>query len=66
MSLPATARSLDVTAAGRVGWLRRYALWLGAAALLMALPHVVRTSAAIPVMNQMGIAIVFALSYNML
>ena len=66
MSLPAAARSLDVTAAGRAGWLRRYALWLGAAALLMALPHVVRTSAAIPVMNQMGIAIVFALSYNML
>jgi branched-chain amino acid transport system permease protein len=32
----------------------------------VALPHVVRAPAAVPVMNQMGIAIVFALSYNML
>jgi branched-chain amino acid transport system permease protein len=66
VSLPAAARSLDVTAAGRAGRLRRYTVWLGAAALVVALPHVVRTPAAVPVMNQMGIAIVFALSYNML
>ena len=66
MSVPAAARPLDVTAGRRVGWGRRYAAWLVAAALLAALPHVVRTSAAVPVMNQMGIAVIFALSYNML
>jgi branched-chain amino acid transport system permease protein len=45
---------------------RRWAVWLFAGALLVALPHIVRTPAAVPVMNQMGIAVVFALSYNML
>ncbi len=45
---------------------RRHGLWIGAALLLIALPYVVRTGAAIPIMNQMGIAIVFALSFNML
>jgi branched-chain amino acid transport system permease protein len=66
MPAPATARSLRVAAAARAPWLRRYGIWLAAAALLAALPYAVRTSAAIPLMNQMGIAIVFALSYNML
>jgi len=66
VSLPAAARPLDVTAAGRTRWLRGSAVWLLAAAVLIVLPLVVRTPAAIPVMNQMGIAIVFALSYNML
>ena len=45
---------------------RRHGLWIGGAILLIVLPYLVRTGAAIPVMNQMGIAIVFALSYNML
>jgi len=66
VSLPAAARPLDVTAAGRARWLRGSAVWLLAAALLIVLPVAVRTPAAIPVMNQMGIAIIFALSYNML
>ncbi len=66
MSLPATARPLDVTAGGRLRWLRGSAMWVVAAALLLVLPHVARTSAAVPVMNQMGIAVVFALSYNMM
>ncbi|MDO8479412.1 MAG: branched-chain amino acid ABC transporter permease [Candidatus Rokubacteria bacterium] len=66
MSVPATARPLEAMAPARTRWMRRSAVWLAAAALLAALPHVVRTSAAVPVMNQMGIAIVFALSYNML
>ncbi len=63
---PATARPLPVAAAVRAPWFRRYGIWLAAAVVLVTLPHVVRTSAAVPVMNQMGIAIVFALSYNML
>ena len=45
---------------------RRYGVWIAAAALLAVLPHIVRTPVAVPVMNQMGIAVVFALSYNML
>lgn len=45
---------------------RRYGVWIAAAVVLAALPHIVRTPVAVPVMNQMGIAVVFALSYNML
>jgi branched-chain amino acid transport system permease protein len=47
-------------------WARPSVIWLAVAVVVAALPHVIRTSAAVPVMNQMGIAIVFALSYNML
>jgi branched-chain amino acid transport system permease protein len=46
--------------------LRGYGVWLAAAGILVVLPWIVRTGAAVPVMNQMGIAIVFALSFNML
>jgi branched-chain amino acid transport system permease protein len=50
----------------RVSLLRQYGNWMIAAIVLAFLPHVVRAPAAVPVMNQMGIAVVFALSYNML
>jgi branched-chain amino acid transport system permease protein len=63
---PATTRPL---AAGRVvptDRRRVYGLWIAAAVVLLALPHVIRTPVGVPIMNQMGIAIVFALSYNML
>jgi len=63
---PATARPLAVGRVARTGRLRAYAPWLAAAVVLVALPHVIRTPVAVPIMNQMGIAIVFALSYNML
>jgi branched-chain amino acid transport system permease protein len=66
VSAPAAARPLAVADATRAGGLRRYAGWIAAAVVLIALPHLIRTPAAVPVMNQMGIAIVFALSYNML
>ena len=46
--------------------LRRHGLWIGGAVLLLVLPHVVGTGAAISIINQMGIAVVFALSFNML
>jgi branched-chain amino acid transport system permease protein len=62
---PATTRRLAVPAVARARW-RHYVVWMAAAVVLAALPHVVRTPAAVPVMNQMGIAVVFALSYNML
>jgi branched-chain amino acid transport system permease protein len=63
---PATARPLAVAQVARAGRLRRYGLWLGTAAVVLALPYALRTGAAVPIMNQMGIAVVFALSYNML
>jgi branched-chain amino acid transport system permease protein len=63
---PATTRPLAVAGAARANRLRVGGLWVAAAVVLLALPHVIRTPVAVPVMNQMGIAIVFALSYNML
>ncbi|HEU5195160.1 MAG TPA: branched-chain amino acid ABC transporter permease, partial [Methylomirabilota bacterium] len=63
---PAAARPLVVADVAPAGLLRRYGVWLAAAVLLIVLPWIVRTGAAVPVMNQMGIAIVFALSFNML
>jgi len=63
---PAAARPLAVADVARVGVLRRYGVWLAAAGVLIVLPWIVRTGAAVPIMNQMGIAIVFALSFNML
>ena len=63
---PATARPFAVADTTRASSLRRWAVWIGAAILLLVLPHAIRTPVAVPVMNQMGIAIVFALSYNML
>ncbi|PYM23269.1 MAG: branched-chain amino acid ABC transporter permease [Candidatus Rokuibacteriota bacterium] len=63
---PTAARRLAVADVGRAGVLRGYGVWLTAAVVLIVLPWVVRTGAAVPIMNQMGIAIVFALSFNML
>jgi branched-chain amino acid transport system permease protein len=63
---PATTRPLAV---GHLSWadrLRACGPWLAAAFLLAVLPFVIRTPVAVPVMNQMGIAVVFALSFNML
>ncbi len=40
--------------------------WITAAALVMLLPHVFSSGAAITMMSLMGFAIVFALSFNML
>jgi len=66
VTAPATARPLDAAAVARPGLARRAAVWVAAVLVVVALPYVLRTSAAVPVMNQMGISIVFALSYNML
>jgi branched-chain amino acid transport system permease protein len=63
---PAAVRPLAVAGPARESALRAYGVWLGAAAALLVLPWIVRTGAAVPIMNQMGIAIVFALSFNML
>ena len=41
-------------------------LWLGALVIALALPLLFDSPVAVTIMNQMGISIVFALSYNML
>ena len=63
--VPAATRPLAVPAQ-RAGHLRGVAVWLVAIGVVIVLPHLIRAPAAVPVMNQMGIAIIFALSYNML
>ncbi|HEY3099865.1 MAG TPA: branched-chain amino acid ABC transporter permease [Methylomirabilota bacterium] len=65
MSTAAT-RPLAVTGVARAARVRRYGLWVAAAVVLVVLPQLVHTGTALAVMNQMGIAVVFALSYNML
>src|SRR5262249_54104843 len=62
----ATTRPLAVAGVARAARARQYGLWIAAAVLLLALPQVVRSGTGLAIMNQMGIAIVFALSYNML
>jgi branched-chain amino acid transport system permease protein len=66
VSTPAAARPLAVSRAARSGVLRRYGPAIAAGILLLVLPQVVRTGTGIAVMNQMGIAVIFALSFNML
>ena len=63
---PAAARSVSLADATRPSPLRLYGFWVAAAVVLAVLPYVLRAPAAVPVVNQMGIAVVFALSYNML
>jgi branched-chain amino acid transport system permease protein len=43
-----------------------YGAWIGGAALVLLLPFIFRTSTALTIMSLMGIAVIFALSYNML
>jgi branched-chain amino acid transport system permease protein len=63
---PAAARSVSLADATRPSPLRLYGVWVAAAVVLAVLPYVLRAPAAVPVVNQMGIAVVFALSYNMM
>jgi branched-chain amino acid transport system permease protein len=45
---------------------RRYGFWIGAAIVVCLLPLIFRSSFSRSMLSQMGIAIIFALSYNML
>jgi branched-chain amino acid transport system permease protein len=57
------------TATGGPGWAasaRHLGLWAAFGLLLLALPLLFSSPVAVTIMNQMGISIVFALSYNML
>jgi branched-chain amino acid transport system permease protein len=51
---------------GVLARIRPYAIWGVAAVVLIVLPSVVSSPVALAVMNKTGIAVVFALSYNML
>lgn len=67
MSTPAGATTRPLAVGDtRTRRLHGWGAWLAAVMMVLLLPHVIRTPVAVPVMNQMGIAIVFALSYNML
>ena len=66
MSSPAATRSLALPGVARAVRARRLGPWLTAAVVLLILPQLVRTGTALAVMNQMGIAVIFALSFNML
>ena len=66
MSAPATARPLALGAVARTERVRFLSAWVVAALALAVLPYLLRAPAAVPVVNQMGIAVIFALSYNML
>jgi len=45
---------------------RRYGIWIGAAIIVCLLPLIFRSSFSRTMLSQMGIAVIFALSYNML
>jgi branched-chain amino acid transport system permease protein len=66
VSTPAATRPLAVPGVARAIRARRVGLWLAAAVLLLILPQAVRTGTGLAITNQMGIAIIFALSFNML
>ncbi|MBW2635657.1 MAG: branched-chain amino acid ABC transporter permease [Deltaproteobacteria bacterium] len=46
--------------------LLKYGAWIGAAIIAFGLPAIVRSSYGLSLLSQVGIAIIFALSYNML
>ncbi len=50
----------------RSGAMRFYGLWIGAAAALLLLPHLVASGGALTTFSLIGISIIFALSYNIL
>ncbi len=52
--------------ANGLGRLAPYAVWIAAALVLAMLPLLFRSGTALTIMSLMGIAIIFALSYNML
>jgi branched-chain amino acid transport system permease protein len=47
-------------------FVRKYAIWIAAVVAALVLPHIFTSGHAISMMTQMGVMIIFALSYNML
>ncbi len=61
-----TDTTRQMTARNGGPFLRRHAIWLIAILIVILLPQVARSGVAIAVLNQMGIMIIFTVSYNML
>ena len=59
-------RASSAAAQSPIGRLAPYGAWIAAALLLALLPLVFRSGTALTMLSLMGIAIIFALSYNML
>ncbi|MFI5012075.1 MAG: branched-chain amino acid ABC transporter permease [Hyphomicrobiales bacterium] len=66
MSDALTTQAPAAASASPLARVAPFGIWIAAAALLIALPLVLRSGTALTVMSLMGIAIVLALSYNML
>lgn len=59
-------QSAKSEAAPTPGFLRRYWLWIAAIAIVLVLPYFFTSSSAVTMLTQMGVMVIFALSYNML
>jgi len=66
MSDAATVGAAAASGAQSRSRLASWGMWLAAAAIIAALPVVFRSGTALTMMSLMGIAVIFALSYNML
>ena len=66
MSDALTTPAPSAASASALSRLAPYGIWIGSALLLIALPYIFRSGTALTMMSLMGIAVVFALSYNML
>ena len=66
LSVSKSAAAIPSVRPSSASAMRRFAPWLISAVALLALPFIFRTDTYLTVMSLMGIAIVFALSYNMM
>ena len=55
-----------VAAASQPSFFRRYGLWLVPAIVVLVMPPVLDSTVALAVLNQMGIAVIFTVAYNMM
>ncbi len=66
MSDALTTPAPSAASASALSRLAPYGIWIASALLLIVLPLIFRSGTALTMMSLMGIAVVFALSYNML
>jgi branched-chain amino acid transport system permease protein len=61
-----STNAMATTTSQPLDLLKRYGIWIAAAVLIIVLPKIFTSGAALTTMSLMGIMIVFSLSYNML
>jgi amino acid/amide ABC transporter membrane protein 2, HAAT family (TC 3.A.1.4.-) len=61
-----STNAMATTTSQPLDLLKRYGIWIAAAVLIVVLPKIFTSGAALTTMSLMGIMIVFSLSYNML